>query len=291
MASYAAIADKIREKIGEAFVVESVRHAGGGCINDAIILTGSKKSFFVKLNQAHLLDMFEAEAAGLEEIRNSGAIRAPFPVISGIEGGRSFLVLEFISLGGAGSLQGFGEQLATMHQHTSSSYGWHRDNTIGSTIQKNNRNDNWVDFWRDQRLTFQLDLAARNGQQTLKTQAMPLLENLALFFEGYSPQPSLLHGDLWSGNFGYDEEGEPVIYDPAVYFGDREADIAMTELFGGFGRDFYDAYEATYPLDSDYGVRKTLYNLYHILNHFNLFGGGYAGQALSMIQRLNSELR
>ena len=286
MSDYAGIADYISTATDSDFVVTGVRHAGGGCINDAVILSGDGISYFVKLNQPQMLHMFEAEADGLTEIRSTGAILAPAPVTSGVSGGRSFLVLQHVSLGGAGSASEFGRQLAQMHRHTASRFGWHRDNTIGSTPQNNPWRDNWMDFWREQRLGYQLDLAAGNGEPSLKTQAQPLLQNLSRFFEAYTPLASLLHGDLWGGNFGYDEQARPVIYDPAVYYGDREADIAMTELFGGFGASFYQAYDAAYPLDPGYGERKTLYNLYHILNHFNLFGGGYAGQARRMIERL-----
>ena len=118
-----------------------------------------------------------------------------------------------------------------------------------------------------------------------------MLERLPLFFSGYSPRPSLLHGDLWGGNFAADEAGEPVIFDPACYYGDREADLAMTELFGGFGRGFYAAYNETFPLDAGYSTRKTLYNLYHVINHYNLFGGGYLAQAEGMVARLLAEIR
>ena len=290
MSDYAGIASRIGAATGSEFVVIGARHVGGGCINDAVVLSSARTSYFVKLNDAPMLPMFEAEAEGLAEIGSAHAIRAPQPVVSGVDGGRSFLVLEHIPLGSTGSAAELGKQLARMHRHTASQFGWHRDNTIGSTPQPNQRSDNWVDFWREQRLGYQLDLAARHGEPSLKAQAQNLLQALPQFFSEYSPQPSLLHGDLWGGNYGYDDRGQPVIYDPAVYYGDREADIAMTELFGGFGAGFYDAYNASYPLDSGYAGRKTLYNLYHILNHFNLFGGGYANQALAMIQRLSALL-
>ncbi len=290
MGNWRGIAEQVAAATGRSFSVESARHVGGGCINDAIVLEGDSYSCFVKLNQPHLLDMFEAEAAGLDEIRKADAIRAPRPLASGIADGQAFLALEYVPLGGSGSPADFGERLAAMHRYTAPSFGWGRNNTIGSTPQINDWMGDWIEFWRERRLRYQLDLAARNGQRSLRDQADPLLEDLPRFFETRSPQPSLLHGDLWGGNYGYDSDGNPVIYDPAVYYGDREADIAMTELFGGFGARFYDAYNAAYPLDAGYGARKTLYNLYHILNHFNLFGGGYASQALSMIQRLRAEL-
>jgi fructosamine-3-kinase len=144
-------------------------------------------------------------------------------------------------------------------------------------------------FWRDQRLGYQLKLAARSGRDFLK-KGERLLADLGAFFQNYRPAPSLLHGDLWSGNVGVARQ-QPVVFDPAVYYGDRETDVAMTELFGGFSGRFYQAYRETWPLDDGYPVRKTLYNLYHVLNHFNLFGGGYGSQAEHMMDSLLSELR
>jgi fructosamine-3-kinase len=177
-----------------------------------------------------------------------------------------------------------------MHRTARDHFGWDRDNTIGSTPQHNAPCGEWVTFWREHRLGFQLDLAARQGYGgRLQKLGERLLADLTGLID-HDPRPSLLHGDLWGGNIGYDREGNPVIFDPAVYYGDREADLAMTELFGGFGSGFYAAYEEAWPLDPGYSVRKTLYNLYHILNHLNLFGSGYLGQAQTMTERLLAEL-
>lgn len=170
---------------------------------------------------------------------------------------------------------------------TTSCYGYVQDNFIGTTPQPNSWKDNWVDFWREQRLGFQLRLAQENGYGgRLQHLGQKLLDALPAFFAGYTPQPSLLHGDLWSGNHSFLADGTPAVFDPAAYYGDREADLAMTELFGGYPADFYAAYRAAYPLDTGYAVRRDLYNLYHILNHANLFGGGYVRQAEQMMQRL-----
>ena len=185
----------------------------------------------------------------------------------------------------------FGEQLAQMHRYTADQFGWHRDNTIGSTAQVNSWENDWLTFWREHRLGYQLTLAGRHGLGSRVLQkGERLQDNLQAFFDNHQPQASILHGDLWSGNYGISREGEPVIFDPAVYFGDREADLAMTELFGGFGSEFYAAYNATWPLDPGYPQRKTLYNLYHILNHYNLFGGGYGAQAEGMIDQLLADI-
>ncbi len=159
-----------------------------------------------------------------------------------------------------------------------SQFGWKRDNTIGSTPQRNGTSSDWVEFFRERRLRTQLDLALRNGfAGRLQERGNVLLDLMGAYFSSYRPVPSLLHGDLWGGNWGVDAAGVPLIFDPAVYYGDREADLAMTRLFGGFGNAFYTAYHSNWPLDQAAGSRRGLYNLYHVLNHANLFGGAYAG--------------
>lgn len=277
---------------GEAFRVSSLVDVAGGCINRGLTLSGDDgRRFFVKLNQPVHLAMFEAEAAGLAELHNAQAIRVPRPVAHGLAGDQSFLAMEWLDLSRQGEHRLLGEQLARLHRHTRPAFGWFRDNTIGSTPQMNAEMDDWVGFYRERRLRPQLDLAARRGAgKALIEPGERLLADLAGFFPGYLPRPSLLHGDMWSGNASF-SEGLPVIFDPAVYYGDRETDIAMTELFGGFPKDFYSAYRAAWPLDPGYPSRKNLYQLYHLLNHFNLFGGGYGNQTQSVIARLLAELR
>ncbi len=265
---------------------------GGGCINQAMRVQYGDEDYFVKLNSADQRAMFEAEARGLQELLDSCTLRVPRPVCWGEDGESAWLVMENLQLGGHGKGADLGAGLAQMHCVTRPEFGWVQDNTIGSTPQLNTPADDWVTFWREQRLQFQLDLAARHGHGgRLQSQGERLLDEFPALFTSYRPEAALLHGDLWSGNYSYTRQGEPAIFDPAVYYGDREADLAMTELFGGFGGDFYAAYREAYPLDPGYSVRKTLYNLYHILNHLNLFGGGYHSQALGMIDSLLSELR
>ncbi|KHF25282.1 fructosamine kinase family protein [Solemya velum gill symbiont] len=273
---------------GSPFSIQRKTSVGGGCINTAYRLSDGKRDYFVKCNRSALLSMFEAEMAALQEMVDAGAIRVPHPVSTGESGASSWLVLEYIEFGGGtGKSQALaGEQLAKMHRKTADAFGWNLDNTIGSTPQLNDWNKSWINFWREQRLGYQLQLAGHQG--SLQRQGEKLLESFHLLID-HAPQPSLLHGDLWGGNIGYDDSGNPVIFDPALYFGDREADIAMTELFGGFGREFYAAYNAAWPLDAGYPIRKKLYNLYHILNHLNLFGSGYLGQAEGMIDSLLAE--
>ncbi|HSC06385.1 MAG TPA: fructosamine kinase family protein [Steroidobacteraceae bacterium] len=265
----------------------------GGCINESYRWDSADGPLFVKVAAVQDLAMLEAEAAGLGELAQANAVRVPAVRAIGTAGVHAFLALEWLALGSAtqASETRLGELLAWQHRVTAPRFGWHRDNTIGSTPQANGQADDWVTFFRERRLRFQFDLARRNGHEgALQRRGLELLELLGAFFASHRPVPSLLHGDLWGGNWAADASGNPVLFDPAVYYGDREADLAMTRLFGGFGNAFYTAYHATWPLDQAAGTRRTLYNLYHVLNHFNLFGGGYAAQAESMIARLLGEL-
>ena len=288
------IEQAIRAATGSDFCIRRTVAAGGGCINSACRLESDGGSCFVKLNRSELLPMFVAEAEGLREIAATGTVRAPQPLCFGIAGDQAFMVMEFLHLRSGRDISDrlLGQQLAALHSVAHPYFGWGRDNTIGSTPQPNPPSQDWTDFWARRRLGFQLELAADRGYGGgLRRRGEKLLENLPALFAGHRPHPALLHGDLWGGNYACDESGQPVLFDPACYYGDREADLAMTELFGGFGRDFYAAYRAALPLDAGYAVRKILYNLYHVLNHLNLFGGGYLGQAEGMMERLLSELR
>jgi fructosamine-3-kinase len=291
--NWQSISTHIQTATGQAFKVISAHRLSGGDINSAFRLQGDDKAYFLKLNRADLVTMFEAEFAGLQDIARTQTIRVPEPVVCGKTAEHSFLVLEYLEFGSSNqtSQRLLGRQLALMHQPEQPYFGWHRDNTIGSTLQINSPSDDWLTFWCEQRLGFQLKLATDNGYGgKLQANGERLCSDLAVLFDNYLPQPSLLHGDLWAGNAAADKQGRPVIFDPACYYGDREADLAMTELFGGFSRDFYAAYQAVWPLNQGYGVRKTFYNLYHILNHLNLFGGSYLRQAESMMAKLLAEI-
>ncbi|MGZ4996215.1 MAG: fructosamine kinase family protein [Methylobacter sp.] len=291
--NWQAIVQHIESATGQPFTLVKAQALTSGDINTAYRLRAENINFFVKLNSPDLLDMFEAEAAGLHELMQSQAIRVPQPIVCGQTDDHAFLVLEYIPLQRLDNNgeQRLGRQLAELHRQPQAYFGWHRDNTIGSTEQINGRYNDWISFWQQQRLERQLALAEANGYRgRLQTLGTELCANLSPLFSGYQPQPALLHGDLWAGNVAGDDQGNPVIYDPACYFGDRETDIAMTELFGGFGSAFYQAYQAVYPLDPGYARRKTLYNLYHILNHLNLFGRSYLHQAENMIAKLLADL-
>ncbi|MCA1979312.1 MAG: fructosamine kinase family protein [Thiobacillus sp.] len=291
-----SLADAVNEAItratGEVFRAKRTRDVAGGDIHAASVVEDGARRYFVKANRAANLPMFEAEAAALDALAAAHTLRVPRPVVSGTADGRAFLVLEFFDLAGRGDAARLGEQLAALHRVPQARFGWTRDNWIGATPQPNPASEDWIAFWRDARLGFQFALAAKNGYGgALQRDGETLRANLAAFFDGYTPVPSLLHGDLWGGNHGYLPDGTPVLFDPACYVGDRECDLAMTELFGGFAADFHAAYRAAWPLDAGYAVRRTLYNLYHILNHANLFGGGYAAQAARMTASLLAHIR
>jgi fructosamine-3-kinase len=287
--NWQAIIQYIESATGQPFKLLKAQPVSGGDINAAYRLQSESLSFFVKLNRPDRLSMFEAEAAGLEALAQTQSIRVPKFIACGLTSEHAFLVLEYIVLHGLNtrSEQLLGQQLAQLHLHKQPYFGWHRDNTIGSTAQVNGQYHDWIKFWQEQRLGYQLNLAASKGYGgSLQTLGEKLCTDLESLFSGYQPQPALVHGDLWGGNALADDQGNPVIYDPACYFGDRETDLAMTELFGGFSSAFYQAYQAVYPLDSGYARRKTLYNLYHILNHLNLFGRSYLHQAENMMNKI-----
>ncbi|MBD1832448.1 fructosamine kinase family protein [Cyanobacteria bacterium FACHB-472] len=278
---------RITQLTGEKFLSSQQRSVSGGCINQGYAISDGQRTYFVKLNQASLVDMFEAEALGLQQMLETNSIRVPKPICWGTEGNSAYIVLEWLELGRGNtqSWEKMGQQLAAMHHWVGKdAFGWDRNNTIGSTPQINTWTAAWGEFYVEHRLGYQFGLAKRRGGHFPNQER--LLEAIPELLADRQPQPSLVHGDLWGGNASCTVQGEPVIFDPAAYYGDREVDIAMTELFGGFPTAFYRGYNEVFPLDPGYERRKPLYNLYHILNHFNLFGGGYASQASGMIEQI-----
>lgn len=270
----------------------AVTPVAGGDTCRAYRVRFKEKTCFLKIHGLHMFDMLQCEAYNLRALAETNTLRVPQPIACGKTSSYSFLLLEFLELHTSGPGAILGQQLARLHQHTEDHFGWPQDNWIGSTPQPNASCPDWVSFWRHRRLAHQLDLAKDNhaGCSLLESGERLVCEFAALF-EGYTPKPSLLHGDLWSGNYAFDASSRPVIYDPACYYGDRETDLAMTTLFGGFSEEFYSAYSEYYPLDQGFTVRKGLYNFYHVLNHFNLFGGSYARQAENLCLKVLSEVR
>lgn len=284
----------IEARTGLPAKIQSRSQAGGGCINDAgRIVLEDGRSYFLKSNPRPLPGMFPRESEGLEKMAEVGAIRVPQPIGAGGEapGGTPFIVMEYIATGTPkrGFQEEFGRRFAKFHLASKyDRFGFEHDNYLGSTPQPNSWREDWVEFWRDNRLGFQLDLARKNrfSDAAMDRLGERLMERLPDLIGSPDETPCLLHGDLWSGNFLSDERGEPVLIDPAAYYGRREADLAMTMLFGGFSSAFYDAYEEVWPLEEGSRDRLEIYKLYHLLNHLNLFGSGYYSGCLSILRRV-----
>jgi len=291
----------LSEHLNQTIHIETAHPISGGDIHRAYQLHTASGNYFLKLNSLQALPLFETEAHSLNAIYQSNTMHCPKVLGYGVYQKQAWLLLEHLQLTSRGDDFQRGRDLAFMHHqlnHDSKPFGWFEDNYIGHTLQKNQWHFEWIDFYGQQRLLPQLELSQLNGaSRKLYDAGVELIEYLPFWFENYSPKASLLHGDLWGGNSAFIEaydckhEPEAVIFDPASYYGDRETDIAMTELFGGFSQQFYDGYNDVFPLDSGYQQRKALYNLYHIINHFNLFGGHYQNQSLSIINSLLQQVK
>lgn len=291
---FGAIAAAIAGHTQRSFAPLAIAPVSGGSIHQAWRIDGGDARYFVKTGELAVAPMFAAEARGLEAIAAIGVLPTPTFVTLGETETRAFLVLEHLDLAALDTFSGveLGTALARLHRATGDAFGWSDDNFIGTTPQQNTPHPSWPHFFGERRLRPQLELAQKNGMdKALVAKGFAIVERIGGLFITYQPKASLLHGDLWSGNAAQGIDRRPVIFDPACYHGDRETDIAMTELFGGFPSSFYSAYRTAWPLDSGYETRKPLYNLYHILNHFNLFGGAYLGQAQRMIEKLLATLR
>lgn len=241
----------------------------------------SGKTYFLKSGSNNL--MFINEANGLRELTKPAVIRVPEVMLAD----EQFILMEYITQGlrKAGFFESFGRQFAKLHRFHAERFGFYEDNFIGASPQLNSAADeetyNWTSFYMNKRLLFQLHLAETNGYATEKLRrGFHLLESrIESILSRSGEQPSLLHGDLWGGNYLSDENGNPVLIDPAVYYGHREADLAMTKLFGGFTTEFYASYNEEFPLKEGAAFREDIYTLYHVMNHLNLFGMGYYSQA------------
>lgn len=278
---------------GDPTPIQAIRPVGGGCINNAQRLVTAQASYFLKWNAHPLPGMFPAEAQGLRLIAATQTVRVPAVLAAADVSGDqpAYILMEWLEGPPAAARRGdpalLGMHLAAMHGHSADAYGLDHDNYIGSTPQQNGWEKDWVRFYREKRLRPQIEQAQRNGllPATRRQRLERLLERLDDWLEGVTRQPALLHGDLWSGNVIGGPAGVPVLIDPAVSYSDREAEIAFTELFGGFSTRFYDAYQAAWPLEPGYANRRDLYNLYHLLNHLNLFGESYGAQVDAIARR------
>jgi protein-ribulosamine 3-kinase len=283
----AEICQLLRPVFGHDVQIQSATAIGGGCINTTSVLTLSNgERVFLKQNARPPQDFFSAEAKGLKYLSKAEqGPRIPQP----LAWQDSFLVLEYLaeSIPGPEFPIRFAQSLAQLHKVSQSHFGLDHDNYIGSSPQKNILTVNGLDFFREQRLRSQQELARQSGKLSASTDKKldTLCDRLGDYLDVSGEKPALLHGDLWSGNYFADTDQMPCIFDPAVYFGLREADLAMTELFGRLPQKFYDAYHEAFPLNPGYSERKDLYNLYHLLNHLNLFGGSYLNSVEQVIQK------
>ncbi|KAK2407191.1 protein-ribulosamine 3-kinase, chloroplastic [Trifolium repens] len=282
--------DPVREWIlseGKASKITKISPVGGGCINFANRYDTDAGSFFVKTNRSIGPSMFEAEALGLGAMYETETIRVPKPYKVGpLPTGGSFIIMEFIEFGGyRGDQSVLGRKLAEMHKAGKSSkgFGFDVENTIGSTPQINTWSSDWIKFYGEHRLGYQLQLALdQYSDKTIFEKGQRLVENITPLFDNVVIEPCLLHGDLWSGNISSDKNGEPVILDPACYYGHNEAEFGMSWC-AGFGASFYNSYFEVIPKQPGFEKRRDLYMLYHYLNHYNLFGSGYRSSAMSII--------
>ncbi len=290
MSRAALVAQALREALGEPVEGLSLDPAGGGCINSAATTEVGGRRLFVKWNDRPLPDQFAAEAAGLQALKDSGtSLVIPRPIAWSDAGpGRSFLVIDYLPQGKRqrGFDEALGRGLAELHRASDArGFGFEVDGYCGATPQPNGWLPSWVDFYRERRLAHQLELARENG---LDAEALADGERVSARLDQLlgEPEPSaLIHGDLWSGNLHVAPDGRPALIDPAVYYGHREAELGMMLLFGGFGERVLAAYDEAFPLQGGWRERVDLYSLYHVLNHFNLFGGGYGTQAARLLRR------
>jgi len=269
---------------GQEKTLEGIRFTSGGCINNAVMLQTRQGPFFIKWNEGHHADMFEKEFRALQLLRKVGALRVPQPLVHGQIGPRYFLLMEYLEsrYPQQNYWQNLGQGLALLHGHTAPQFGLDHNNYMGRLPQTNTANKEWVPFFIEQRLEVQLGLALYNEvvNAEFAEQYRALYPKLPDLLP--AEQPAMLHGDLWSGNQMPGPEGEPCLFDPALYYGHREAELAMTKLFGGFEPEFYRAYNDTFPLDPGHEERYHIYNIYPLMVHVNLFGTSY----LSGVQRV-----
>lgn len=281
------ISEQISECIQQDFICDDIREVNAGDSHKAYKISDGKQRFFVKTNEKVHRPNFEAEAEGLEHFSNTHLFKVPKVICSGVVSDHSFLVLEHIAMT-RGNEQGwfhYGQALAELHKtHTQNMYGWQEDNFVGLTLQSNLWQKKWSCFFAEQRIGFMLQLLSEKGYISINID--DVVDAIKSLLSGHNPTASMLHGDLWQGNTGF-HNNQPVLYDPALYFGDRETDLAMTELFNRFPESFYQGYEDVWPLETDYQYRKPIYQLYHVLNHALLFGGHYLDSAKFTLRNLD----
>ena len=273
----------LAEHLGQELAADGARSVAGGCINEAsaISLADGRRAFLKANNAAQVL---LAEREGLKALRQVEGLRVPQVLAFFEHEARSYLCLEFLDLDGPANWASLAEKLLALHQTVNSRFGFASDNVIGASPQINTWCESWSDFFWKYRLRFQLQLCAKNGYKLIE--ATELEDLCGRLLTSHDPDPVLLHGDLWSGNKAFLASGEAVLFDPAVYFGDREAEFALMRMFGGFDQRFYQIYQEALPFPAGNQQRQPLYELYHWLNHVNLFGASYVPQVQASLNQL-----
>jgi protein-ribulosamine 3-kinase len=282
---------KLSEVFGRPVKINSSGNLGGGCINHASRIETSEGIFILKWNSDCPADIFIREAESLRELKKAAAGKLIVPEVIAskeVDETPGFLVQEYLEPGNAvgNSDEILGRGLAAIHQYQNKKFGFYNDNYCGSTLQNNSWKDNWADFFSENRLRFLLNLIHR--VRPIPSDEMKVYERLLDRIEALVPKhsvPALIHGDLWSGNYMQTKQG-PALIDPASSYSDREMEMGIMTMFGGFSQRFYSAYNEIYPLPADWKDRNRLYQLYHVLNHYYLFGGGYGGQAVQIAKQL-----
>ena len=281
------IQSEIQQVTESSFQITEKIPVSGGDINQAFRLLGKQKEYLVKINSDEYADMFIQESAGLKALESTNSFIIPKVIIYGVFQDQSYLVLEYLPMHQHGDITDFANALAKLHLTTYSKFGFHKDNYIGKTPQINRLGSNWGEFFAEQRIDFQLDLLQqKHVPNSLIKKGRQMVKNLPNYLNGRQLKPALVHGDLWQGNYAFNQTGLPVIFDPACYYADHEVDLAMLELFGSPGKNFFSAYDRVYKIEEGYSIRRKIYNLYHILNHANLFGGNYVLQSEKIINEL-----
>jgi protein-ribulosamine 3-kinase len=281
------IQNRLSEKFNQVVLIQYKISLGGGCISQTSKLETSAGVFFLKWNNHCVSDMFLCEADSLRELGKvkNACLKIPEVIaVKKVDNTPGFILLEYLppSSGGINGDENLGRGLATIHQTSSEKFGFYEDNYCGTTVQNNKWNSHWIDFFGQQRLWHLVTKI--NTERGFDSSQTNLFEKLVQCLPELIPstgKPALIHGDLWSGNYLF-SSGKPALIDPAVYFADREMEFGMITLFGGFSQRFRDAYNEVYPLPSGWKERNKLYQLYHVLNHFLLFRGGYGQQAVDI---------
>jgi fructosamine-3-kinase len=282
------ISEQISQTTQQDFICDDIREIQAGHSHATFKVSGDHQRFVVKTNEKIYLANFEAEAEGLEHLRQSNLFKVPKVICTGVVSNHSFLVLEHVSMtdGDHNDWHKAGQSLAELHKTFSQKmYGWQSDNYIGLSPQSNHWTKKWSHFYAEQRIGFMLQLLYEKGIRLVDIDKV--VDVIKTLLAGHTPKASMLHGDLWQGNLGFSHH-KFVLFDPAFYFGDRETDLAMTELFGRFPDSFYQGYDEVWPVEHDYQYRKPIYQLYHVLNHALLFGGQYLDSAKLTLKNLDS---